>query len=232
MMSLLLVSCAVGQDVGECVANAVSRTDPNNAVGEAMSNAIAQSFSKVIVCEDGTTVQPGDSSSLAIAVSVAISESRGAAQECTANADAQAIEVGENVAGKVGENLVGAAPSEEQKKLSQAWLKKNQGAVAEKVKQGEYASYAPGRTSEGCIDIRSILGASPTAAEVGATLEKAINEIIAAVTCGDNVENDPDTSCWFDGAMFKGDCTSGPPAKENAVAKPTGASMVDGRRLK
>lgn len=231
MASLLLVGYAVGQENGDCVANAMARTDPNNAVGEAVSNAVAQSFSKVIVCEDGSVVQPGDSSSLAIAVSVAISESRGAAQECTASADAQANEVGEKVAGKVAEGLVAGSPSESEKKLTQAWLNKERGNVAERVKQGELSNNAPARTSSGCLDIRSILGAAPTAADVGATLDKAINEILTAVTCGNNVENNPDTPCAYDGANFSGDCTNGPAPAENAGTKPTGASVMDGRKL-
>lgn len=172
------------QENSSCISNAVAETDPNNAVGDAISNAVAQAFSKVIVCEEGVRSNPNDVSSLAISVAVAISESRAAGEKCIANADAAAEEVGKQVAGMVGSGLVDGAPGDQQKELAADWAEKNQGGVAQRVAEGEKKYSGPAVDANGCIDIRSILGASPTAAEVGALLEGAINEILTAVTCG------------------------------------------------
>lgn len=222
----LLLCVASAQD---CAADAIAQTDPNNAVGNAISNAVAQAFTKVIVCEDGAQTNPEDVSSLAISVAVAISQSRVAGEECTANADAAALEVGDSVAGLVGDGLVNGAPGQPQKDLANAWLKKGEDAVADKVYQGELAYQGGARDASGCLDIASILGSAPTAGQVGMLLNGVINNILTAVTCGTNVDTTPTPGgdCKSEGSEFVGDCVDGPPPAETAEKKVTGP-VIDG----
>ncbi|GMH42457.1 hypothetical protein BSKO_10376 [Bryopsis sp. KO-2023] len=173
----------------DCLAIALATADPSNSIGEAISNSIAQAFSRVVAC-DG--VQENHrvlgASSLAISVAVAIASSETVGADCVAESDAVADVVSETVTQGVARGLLENTDPVQQT-LAEAWLAEEISAIATKLQEGEDSF---GTTSGACSPsgLRSSLS---TARAVGAALDQAISRILLAITCGDHLETvDPE----------------------------------------
>ncbi|GMH42746.1 hypothetical protein BSKO_10665 [Bryopsis sp. KO-2023] len=178
----------VGTADADCVATALAEADPSNAVGEAISNAIAQAFSRVVACDGKENESAVGASSLAISVAVAIASSETAGAECVAEGDAVAEVVSELVTqGVAGGLLENTDPV--QQTLAEAWLAEEASAIATRLQEGE-DSLGDGSGSCTVAGLRKSL---TTARDVGAAMEDAISQILLAVSCGDNLQTvDPE----------------------------------------
>ncbi|GMH42775.1 hypothetical protein BSKO_10694 [Bryopsis sp. KO-2023] len=197
LVILLLAFAPSALGVGEvvedsdCVATALATADPSNSVGEAISNAIAQAFSRVVACDaGGEEKDEGEvgASSLAVSVAVAIASSETAGAECVAETDAVAEVVSDLVTqGVAGGLLENTDPV--QQTLAEAWLAEETSAIATRLQEGA-DGFLGGPKSCGLVGLQKSLS---TAQDVGAAMEDAITQILLAVSCGINLEaEDPE----------------------------------------
>lgn len=158
---------------------------PSNAIGEAISNAIAQAFTTSVACGDPNQNDEGDGySSLAVSVAVAIASSETAGEECLASADAVAEAVSDMVTEGVAGGLLENTDSKEQT-LAEAWLAEESGTISDKIQQA-----ATVRQQSGTCNLVGLQKSLTTASEVGDAMEDAISQILRAVNCGDNFQVD------------------------------------------
>ncbi|GMH42669.1 hypothetical protein BSKO_10588 [Bryopsis sp. KO-2023] len=200
------------EDQEACISRALADTDPNNAVGDALSNAVAQAMTQVILCGDERP-DASSVSGLSIAVALAISESRAAGETCTADAEANAEEVarlvGENAGGGLAAGLTDNLEGDSLV-MANAWLDARGQDIVDIIEQAESTSPSV-LSSEGCLDLSALANGLPTAIELGSILEDAIGQILRATQCGTNLEPSEE-ECTWENRKFKGKCVSVDPA--------------------
>jgi len=238
VLSFLLLCADVGlfqnadDAAEECVAMARASTNPNMATTDAVANAVAETFSKSVKCDEekgglNDTEVPG----LSIAIALAISEAEDVAQECTSDADAQANLTAMAVADDIRE-VLGEATNEttDEDKISQARVdaltRDLEGSImneTETTMDGEVPGIVP-------LSV-------PTADEVAKMVEEAIQDILLAIQCGEEQNVEPGEEgvqgeCIFLNGRFIGDClkerTPEPPAATGSPSGPSVATENDG----
>ena len=198
-LCLLLLGGAFAQVDEECVANAVAMTAPDTASADALSNAVAETLTKSVACEEGASANPDEVGALSVAVALAISEANQIGQQCTADAEAAAEFATATVTDGIANTLLTEAEGDE-KVLADAWLTARGPDVAEIIAD------SPSFLSEdGCLDLTALSMGLPTAVELGEILSDAIGQIVEAIQCGTNLEPSDEECLWAD-RMFSGKC--------------------------
>eukprot|EP00803_Ostreobium_quekettii_P005829 evm.model.scf_128EXC.18 EVM.evm.TU.scf_128EXC.18 scf_128EXC:125915-126733(-) len=195
----VLAAVASSQDEMECVATAIAATGQGEAAGEALSNAVAETLTEAVICEQGAMAQPGSVGGLSVAVALAISEASEIGQNCSADAEAAAEITSELVTDRVASELLNQVDGDEET-LARAWLTARGPDVKAAVQD------SPTFLGEdGCLDLEALSNGLPTAVELGVVLSDAVQQIIQAIQCGNNLEVSEEACIWED-RMFKGQC--------------------------
>ncbi|GMH42517.1 hypothetical protein BSKO_10436 [Bryopsis sp. KO-2023] len=188
--ALLLVaqsSYSAAQDLDACMARAMAATDPENAISEAVATSVATAVSDVIDCGAGSGPNAEQVSGLAVAFSLAISETRAATENCVA----EAIATAEDVPGIVGEAIkmmVKAGVLSEvdgaYRTMADAWFAAREWEIMRLVERRE--------RQRGWVELASLIG-------------EAVRGILEAVQCGVNLESN-EKECSFESGKFVGLC--------------------------
>lgn len=202
------------------MATALATADPSNAIGEGISNAVAQAFGRVVSCDSSkeNTKEPLGVSSLAVSVAVAIASTETAGSLCVAESDAVAEVVTDIVTqGVAGGLLENSDPFEQT--LAEAWLVEETPALAARVHDGVDTALA-----SGACTISGLQSCLATARDVGDALEDAISQILLAISCGGNVQTQDPEGDHPDGC----DPSQGTITGEQALVVEAGSGVVDG----
>lgn len=227
MFGLLAASAnlAYSQETGseDCVSQAMANADPGNAVGEALSNAVASTITQTFSCGQDTGPNPNAVSGLSVALALAISESRSVGENCIAVGDASAEGVTNYVGQSVGNDIVAGFVDGfqgESAMMANAWLESERQGVIDIIQNGE-RNRGPVLNGQGCLSLPSLANGLPTAVELGVLLDSAIRQILEAVQCGKNYEV-ADTKCTYSNKIFRGQClprdqSEQPPAQRDCA---------------
>lgn len=195
-----LLSGLSAQDEMDCVATATAAAVENQPAEGALSSAVAGTLTDTVICEQGAMAQPGAVGGLSVAVALAISEANEIGQNCSADSGAAANIAAELVTLRVGSAML-APLDDDAKVLATAWLDARGPDVKAAVQD------APTFLGEdGCLNLASLSDGLPTAVELGVVLSDAVQQVIQALQCGNNLVESDDACIWED-RMFRGRCT-------------------------
>lgn len=209
----VLSALVAGQDEA-CLSQARANTDPQNAVGTALSNAVATSIARTFDCGLSNSPDPSAVSGLSVAVALAISESRQVGETCIADAEASTDDVARFVAETVGEEIeAGLAEGlqGEASLMTSAWIDSERPAVMSVIKNTENSRSSP-LSGNGCLNLGGVAGGLPTAVELGVLIDSAVRMILRAVRCGENF-SPTGQKCKYEGGTFVGQCLAPPPQR-------------------